>query len=137
MNIKYKVINLKLLCVVILFSAGNYILYRFYGSASWYRNLIKSGLDRLLFAFIVQSFIYMKNHKVRNFVMEEMIQHGPHLKLQQSIMITSQCVKEKGSQDWMELIVKFSKKELLIKKQDIVVPNHVVLVVVDEILATL
>ena len=69
-----KVINLKLLCVVILFSAGNYILYRFYGSASWYRNLIKSGLDRLLFAFIVQSFIYMKNHKVRRFVMEEMIQ---------------------------------------------------------------
>ena len=57
-----KVINLKALCMVILFSAGYYFLYHFYGSTNCYRNLIKSGLDRLLFTFSIQSFIYLKNH---------------------------------------------------------------------------
>ena len=69
-----KVINFKSLCLVITFSAGYFFLYYFYGSTNWYRSLIKSNLNRLIFTFSVQSFIYLQNLKLRKFVMEEMIQ---------------------------------------------------------------
>ena len=68
-----KVINFKSLCLVITFSGGYFFLYYFYGSTNWYRSLIKSSLNRLLFTFSVQSFIYLQNHKLRKFVKEEMI----------------------------------------------------------------